>query len=316
MNSKKCFDQEESNLFDEDTGTVLIGVKLSNCLGFRSISLSRGESRQLAEQTRTGIPQDSWITSLLDRRPRSPVAVQVALENTQTCSVMTKLNVEQLLLLGNNKVSMVENEMAKLEKVKKFGLVHCGGVAEGRSTGWRKFDEERPVGGKADQGGRSGNIGFFTRSKMTIRTDLYEESGSCPMCQVVRVMDLLRPHVAKCQGVVIVNSPEKSSTTSNTEQELLDNNTSFALTSYQQVDGDENDISDDDTLCRTPGNETSSVINISTEKVFQGPRLPGLRIRKQTNKQTDLRFPSVCMTRAVFPGFMICLMRRPLIPFQ
>ena len=68
--------------------------------------------------------------------PKHPVAVQEALNDTQDCPVMPRLDVEQMLQLASTEVGVVEERMRKrmasVQMVKKCGLVHWSG--EEKST--------------------------------------------------------------------------------------------------------------------------------------------------------------------------------------
>ena len=134
--------------------------------------------------------------------PRSPVAVKDAL--SEDCPVMPRLDVEQMLLLASTKVGVMEErmrkDMFKIQMMRKHGLVHWGGVEEGRSSDWQNLikgsGETMVVGGG---NGRSVDVDELDDT-VDDASGSSTASGSCPMCQVVMVMDMLRTHAEDCQG--------------------------------------------------------------------------------------------------------------------
>ena len=92
--------------------------------------------------------------------PRHPVSVQDALTEVQVCPVMTRLDVEKMLLLASNKVGVLEERMRKrmatVQMVKKCGLVHWSGEEKSKSCDWLQLIPGRV---KAKVGGDKGKSG-------------------------------------------------------------------------------------------------------------------------------------------------------------
>jgi len=142
-----------------------------------------GDSSQLPAQASPSrkyntIQSDGGSVSyFLDMISKAPLPLENTLENLQTCSVLHKLEVEDILDRNKDKVDRVMakmlNKMVEVNKIEKRGLVHWGGGGEDK---WTCLGDKDNNGHQRTDWRREG-LGSRTRAASRWRLSYEEDAG-------------------------------------------------------------------------------------------------------------------------------------------
>ena len=88
---------------------------------------SNGDTKHIPRQASTTKTVNNYSRDILDTMTRPQISVQLALESSNTCSVIHKLEVENLLDSNMYMLDRFLVKMGGVKMIRKHGLVHWRG---------------------------------------------------------------------------------------------------------------------------------------------------------------------------------------------